>query len=161
MMHTYHHSYVQTKRKLIRMSSHTTSKAVSESSPPSALKFSSPNTPAPISHTTVSSRVRWQPAKRTGPNAVMYKQNYFRRKGIPKNAEVLSWGTVPVKNPASSTVALSERPGYPFKLDYIFVGFTSLARIGSMTVKMKVMGIKDKCIQWRAQVDFDVTYSHT
>ena len=57
-----------------------------------------------------------------------------------------------MKDPVSSTVAESERPGYPFKLDFIFVGFTSLARIGTMTVKMKAMGVKDKKMQWRAQV---------
>lgn len=132
------------------MPSHTTSKIMS--SPPAAPKVATPKTPAPISHTTVISRVRWRPAKRTGPNIVMYKQKLFRRKGMPKTAEVLSWGTVPAKDPVSSTVAVSERPGYPFKLDYVFVGFTSLARIGTMIVKMKVMEIKDKCIQWRAQV---------
>ena len=152
IVHTYQHLYVQTKRELIRVPSPTTSKAVPSSPVASVPKVPTPNTPVPISRTTVSSRVRWQPAKRTGPNTVMYKQKLFRRKGIPKTAEVLSWGTVPVKDPVSSTVAESERPGYPFKLDFIFVGFTSLARIGTMTVKMKAMGVKDKKMQWRAQV---------
>ena len=71
---------------------------------------------------------------------------------MPKTAEVLSWGSVPSKNPISSTVAETERPDYPFKLDYIFVGFTSLIKIGTTTVKMKATGIKDKYMQWRAQV---------
>ena len=140
------------------MPSSTTSKDAS-SSAPTATKFATSNTSVPKSHatvtpskvatsntsvTTVSSRVRWRPAKRTGANTVMYKQKLFRRKGKPKTAEVLSWGTVPVKDPVSTAVAESERPDYPFKLDYKFVGFTSLVRIGTMTVKMKAIDIKDK-----------------
>jgi hypothetical protein len=43
-------------------------------------------------------------------------------------------------------------PNYPFKIDYVFVGFTSLIRVGSASAKMTASSVKGNKMNWKAQV---------
>ena len=145
----------QTKRKLERVppSTQTPTKRMALSDARLSV-VPKASTPAPVVRTVVFSRVRWRSAKRPGPNTVLYNGKLFRPKERARKTEVLSWGTVPgsKQDLHSSSVPLSERHGYPFKLDYVFAGFTSLIHIGPVSVKMTAVRVKSNNMQWRAKV---------
>ena len=145
-----HHTRAQTKRKVVRMpSSWSSSQSSTKSTGPAATQK-----PSTEIHVKVHSRVRWRPAKRTSEKTVLYKGELFRPKEKPHVIEVLSWGNVSAskKDPHSSSVPPSEMPNYPFKIDYVFVGFTSLIRVGSASAKMTASSVKGNKMNWKAQV---------